>query len=123
MSLRCFEVGGHLGGHFDDHFGFGQVQPNAVFLFQRFHDGWVLPESLICVGKRRFDFGECVALELVLIDCSQVPNALVVDELVGLRLWVTFGTVGFEIPEPTVQQRSMACCNRLKVFSCPLRSS
>ena len=51
-ELALLEVGGHLGGHFDDHFGFGQVQPNGCLPSSVF-DGWVYARIVICVGKRR----------------------------------------------------------------------
>lgn len=82
--------------HIEYHFGFTKVQPDAVFLVDVLDDGGVGREYLWRYQKEVY-LAERIGLELARIRGSQVPDAVLVHQLVGVYCLNQLGAGGFEL--------------------------
>ena len=81
----------------EDDFGLFEVEPNAVFFRQRLDDGRVGLEGAFARHQQGADFGEAVRLECPGVAGREVPNAALVDQLVGVDRFDPFFSIGFAV--------------------------
>jgi hypothetical protein len=83
QQLAATEVVGNLGGNAEQHFGFFPVEPDVVFVFDIGLNRGIRGKGLFGDAQLT-DPAEGKRLELALLGGGQIPDAVFVDQPIGV---------------------------------------